>query len=127
MFSKSIDIDEGVLKLDLKEIPKTKALFGLKKMVTHHSVFITHHLSLSLKTPHLVWHHHSIFFNYLWAPYLYLVQLLLFFFSFNPQYPNSPNPVRKKKKLKTKLTEPKKKNPEPSERRREKRRRRRNN
>ena len=96
MFSKSIDIDEGVLKLDLKEIPKTKALFGLKKMVTHHSVFITHHLSLSLKTPHLVWHHHSIFFNYLWAPYLYLVQLLLFFFFLQPPIPKLTEPKKKK-------------------------------
>ena len=112
MFSKSIDIDEGVLKLDLKEIPKTKALFGLKKMVTHHSVFITHHLSLSLKTPQLVWHHHSIFFNYLWASYLYLVQLLLFFFFFlQPPIPKLTEPSEEKKEIKNQTHRTQKKKP----------------
>ena len=33
--------------------PISKALFGFKKMVTHHSIFITHHLKYQNFLPHL--------------------------------------------------------------------------
>ena len=36
----------------------SKCLFGFFFLVTHHSISVTHHLSL--KIPHLVWHHHSL-------------------------------------------------------------------
>ena len=56
-----------------------------------------------------IWHHHSTChhsnFSTVCGPYICnLVQLLLFYFLFfsNPQYPNSPKPMKKKKKNETK-------------------------
>ena len=56
-----------------------------------------------------IWHHHSTChhsnFSTVCGPYICnLVQLLLFYFLFfsNPQYPNSPKPMKKRKKNQTK-------------------------
>ena len=105
----------------------TQVLFGFKKrslitqfsslnfhhpsLITQFLSFITHHSSL--KTPHPVWHQHSLvitqYFSTIYGPHTCtLCSFYSFFFSFNLQYPNSLNLVRKKKKKELK-TEPVKK------------------
>ena len=83
--------------------------------ITHHSVFITH--NSSLKTPHLVWHHHSFvitqYFSIICRPHTCTSCSFYFFFFFfflQPSVAKFTEPSEKKKlKKKTKHTEPRKK------------------
>ena len=87
-------------------------------MVTHHLVFITHHLllsfhHLSLKTPHPVWHHHSLvitqYFSIICCPIPVPCVAFTLFFFLQPPVLTEPNEKKIIVKIKTKLTEPKKK------------------
>ena len=96
-------------------------------IITYHSSLITYHLKYPSLYTKSVWHHLSIFFNYLWVSYLLLGATFTFFLFFlqppvpkltkhsgkkkkkNPKNPKSLNLVKKKKFLKI-LTESSKKN-----------------
>ena len=90
--------------------------------ITSHSISVTYHLSL--KTPHPIWHHYSLVITQYFSTVCELTWCSFYsFFFFNPQYPNSPNPVKKKTPRNLSLNlvkEEEKKNPETarSERRR---------
>ena len=95
-------------------------------MVTHHSIFITHHLSLSfhrsslithyssLKTPHPVWHYHSFvitqYFSTICGPHsctlcsFYFIYL--FFFLQLPVPKLSENRISEKKRKKRRRRNP---------------------
>ena len=96
---------------------KTKGLFGffffsfflfffLSSLITSQSIFVTHHLKYPNFLYPPVWHTSLSFssLNFLlfygthgltWCSFYFIL-----FFSFHPQYPNSPNPVKKKKEKK---------------------------
>ena len=101
-----------------------QALFGLKKWslitqfsspITQHSVFITQHSALSfhhssfityhssLKTPHPVWHHHSLvitqYFSIICGPHTCTLCSFYFFFFFflQPPVAKFTEPSEKKK------------------------------
>ena len=83
-------------------------LVWFKKRVTHHSVFITHHSSLSFHHLSLITHHlkhptpfgiithlsslniFQLFVGFIHVPCASFT-LFIYYFSFNSQYPNSPN------------------------------------
>ena len=70
-----------VIIIKKKDI-NSKGLFGFFFfLVTHHSISVTHHLSL--KIAHLVWHHHSLlitqYFSTVYGPHTcHLVRVKLF-------------------------------------------------
>ena len=97
-------------------LSKIKGCLVFFFVITPHSIFITHYLKYpNFPNPtrlDTVFNSQYSKFSTFCGPHTCnLVQLLLFFFffffPFNPQYPNSPNPVKeeeKKKKKKKKIT-----------------------
>ena len=91
-----------------------KGLFGFQKMLTHHS--ITHHLSLKvLQLPKVACLAFvSIFdnsknFTFCGTHGLTWCSFYFFFFFLQPQYPNSPNPMKRNGKKRKKKRKKKKK------------------